>query len=163
MSTRIFMCLSTKLASLHHVDESWFEFKAIVSNIDCRFGMNIGRSWSRELMKSLISHGFKTSVKLRLVWLSSDSKARTFLSLALVLLINASRSSMQFVIGHILVDILQGIFLVFTPSIRVKHLWVDIGGMVCFCAYPQYRGSAYVGGVYIILILRACQTSHTGQ
>ena len=34
---------------------------------------------------------------------------------------------------------------------------------VCFCAYPQYRSSAYVGGVYVILILRAWQTSHKGQ
>jgi hypothetical protein len=25
----------------------------------------------------------------------------------------------------------------------------------CFCAYPQCRSSAYVSGVYLILILRA--------
>jgi hypothetical protein len=31
----------------------------------------------------------KTGVKLCLIWLSSDSKAKTFLSLALILLINA--------------------------------------------------------------------------
>ena len=35
-----------------------------------------------------------SGVKLRLIYLSSDSKARTFLCLALVLLINASGSSM---------------------------------------------------------------------
>jgi hypothetical protein len=29
-----------------------------------------------------------------------------------------------------------------------------------FYAYPQCRSSAYVGGVYVILILRAWQTSH---
>ena len=39
----------------------------------------------------------KTSVKLHLVQLSSDSKAETLLNLALVLLINASGSSTQFV------------------------------------------------------------------
>jgi hypothetical protein len=32
-----------------------------------------------------------------------------------------------------------------------------------FCAYPQCRISVYVGGVYVILILRAWQTSHKGQ
>ena len=42
----------------------------------------------------LLAMASKTGVKLHLVWLSSDSKARTSLSLALVLLINASRSSM---------------------------------------------------------------------
>ena len=31
-------------------------------------------------------------------------------------------------IGHI--------FLVFTPSVGVKHFWVDLDGMACFCAYP---------------------------
>ena len=44
---------------------------------------------------------------------------------------------------------------VFTPSVGVKHFWVDLNGMACFCAYPQCRSSAYVGGVYVILILRA--------
>ena len=48
-----------------------------------------------------------------------------------------------------------GHFLVFTPSVRVKHFWMAPDGMTCFCAYPQYRSSAYVGGVYVILILRA--------
>ena len=42
----------------------------------------------------------------------------------------------------------------FTPSVGVKHFWVDLDGMTCFYAYPQYS-SAYVGGVYVILILRA--------
>ena len=32
-----------------------------------------------------------------------------------------------------------------------------------FCAYSQCRSRAYVGGVYVILILRAWQTSHKGQ
>ena len=32
-----------------------------------------------------------------------------------------------------------------------------------FLAYPQYKSSAYVGGLYVILILRAWQTSHKGQ
>ena len=54
-------------------------------------------------------------------------------------------------IGHI--------FLVFTPNVGVKHFLVDLDGMACFFAYPQCRSSAYVGGVYVILILRAWQTS----
>ena len=44
MNTRIFMCLSTKLVSLHHVDESWLKLKSIVSYIDCRSSTNVGRS-----------------------------------------------------------------------------------------------------------------------
>ena len=51
---------------------------------------------------------------------------------------------------------------VFTPSVGVKYFWVDLDGMACFCAYHQYS-SAYLGGVYVILILRAWQTSHKGQ
>jgi hypothetical protein len=34
--------------------------------------------------------------------------------------------------------------------------------MACVCAYLQCS-SAYVGGVYVILILRAWQTSHKDQ
>ena len=52
---------------------------------------------------------------------------------------------------------------VFTPSVGVEHFWVDLNGMACFCAYPQCWSSAYVGGVYVILILRAWQTFHKGQ
>jgi hypothetical protein len=33
--------------------------------------------------------------------------------------------------------------------------WLDLDGMVCFCAYLQCRSSAYMGDVYVILILRA--------
>ena len=32
-----------------------------------------------------------------------------------------------------------------------------------FYTYPQCRSSAYVSGVYVILILKAWQTSHKGQ
>jgi hypothetical protein len=59
VSTCIFMCLSTKLASSHHVDESWLEFKTIVSDIGRRSSMDVGRSWSRELTEGHVSHGFK--------------------------------------------------------------------------------------------------------
>ena len=52
---------------------------------------------------------------------------------------------------------------VFTPSVGVKHFWVDLNRMACFCAYPQCRSSAYLGGVYVILILRAWQTSKKVQ
>jgi hypothetical protein len=51
-------------------------------------------------------------------------------------------------------NILLRIFLVFTPNVGVKYFWVDLDGMAFFCAYPQCRSSAYVGGVYMILILR---------
>ena len=44
---------------------------------------------------------------------------------------------------------------VFTPTVGVEHFWVNLKGMACFCAYPQCRSSAYLGGVYVILILRA--------
>ena len=93
MSTRIFMCLSTKLVGLHHVDESWLEFKTIVSDIDRRSSTDVGRSWTRELTEGLSAMTSKSCVKLGLIWLSSDAKAETFLSLALVLLINDSGST----------------------------------------------------------------------
>ena len=59
-----------------------------------------------------------------------------------------------------LVDILSSIFLVFTQNVGVKHFWVDLDRMACFCAYPQCWSSAYLDGVYMILILRAWQASH---
>jgi hypothetical protein len=43
----------------------------------------------------------------------------------------------------------------FTPSVGVQHFLVDLDGMACFCTYPQCRSSAYVDGVYVILILGA--------
>jgi hypothetical protein len=51
----------------------------------------------------------------------------------------------------------------FTPGVGVKHFWLDLNGMACICAYPQCRSSAYLGGVYVILILWAWQVSHKGQ
>ena len=51
----------------------------------------------------------------------------------------------------------------FTPSVGVKHFLIDLDGMACYCTYPQRRSSSYLGGVYVILILRARQTSHKGQ
>ena len=50
---------------------------------------------------------------------------------------------------------LSSIFLVFTPSVGVEHFWANLNGMACFCVDPQCRSSAYLGGVYVILILRA--------
>jgi hypothetical protein len=47
---------------------------------------------------------------------------------------------------------------VFTPSVGETFL----GGSkwnVCFCAYFQCKNSAYLGGVYVILILKAWQAS----
>jgi len=55
----------------------------------------------------------------------------------------------------------KNIFL-FTPTIGVEQFWVDlmIGMFLCL---PQSRSSAYVSGVYVILILRECQTSHKAK
>ena len=50
----------------------------------------VGAENSRRVLLDMASN---SGFKLHLIWLSSDSKAGTFLSLALVLLINASRSS----------------------------------------------------------------------
>ena len=46
---------------------------------------------------------------------------------------------------------------------RGKTFFGGSGWKTCFCAYPQCRSSAYLCGVYVILILRAWQTSHKGQ
>ena len=51
----------------------------------------VGAENSRRVLLAMASN---YGVKLHLIWLSFDSKTRTVLSLALVLLINASRSSM---------------------------------------------------------------------
>ena len=48
----------------------------------------------------------------------------------------------------------MNMFLVFTPSVGVKHFWVDLDRIAYFYAYPQCTSSACVGGVYMILILR---------
>jgi hypothetical protein len=52
---------------------------------------------------------------------------------------------------------------VFTPSVGVEHFWVDLDRRHVFAPTPNGRSSAYVGGVYVILILRAWQISHKGQ
>ena len=43
---------------------------------------------------------------------------------------------------------------VFTPSVGVEHFWVDLNGKHVF-APTYFRSSVYLGGVYVILILRA--------
>ena len=57
---------------------------------------------------------------------------------------------------------IKNIFGVFSQC-RSNFFWVNLDGMACCCAYPQCRSSAYLDGVYVILILRAWQTSHKGQ
>ena len=47
MRTSIFMCLSTKLARLHHVDESRLELESIVSDIGYWSSTDVGHSWSK--------------------------------------------------------------------------------------------------------------------
>ena len=54
----------------------------------------VGAENSQRVLLAIASN---SGVKLCLIWLSSDFKARTFLSLALVLMINASRFSTLFV------------------------------------------------------------------
>jgi hypothetical protein len=44
---------------------------------------------------------------------------------------------------------------VFAPSLGVKYFWMDLDGKHVIASIPQCRSSAYVGGVYVILILRA--------
>ena len=78
---------------LHHVDEGWLELKSIVSNINYWSSTMLVVVGAENSWRVLLAIASKIGVKLRLVWLSSSSKARTFLSLALVLLINASGSS----------------------------------------------------------------------
>jgi hypothetical protein len=46
-------------------------------------------------------------------------------------------------------------FWVFTLSVRAKHFQMDQNKMKDECTYSQHRNSAYVDGVYMILILRA--------
>jgi hypothetical protein len=46
-------------------------------------------------------------------------------------------------------------FWVFTLSARAKHFQVHQDEMKDECAYSQCRNSAYVDGVYVILILKA--------
>jgi hypothetical protein len=53
------MWLSTKLAGLHHVDESKLELKSVVYNIDIWSSMDIGGGWSKEFLEILVSHSFK--------------------------------------------------------------------------------------------------------
>ena len=64
---------------------------------------------------------------------------------------------------HLCGENLWSILLVFSPSVGVKYFWVDLDRMAYCYAFPQCRSSAYLGGVYVILILRAWQTSHKGQ
>jgi hypothetical protein len=52
------MCLFTKLASLHHVYKSRLELESIVSYIGFWSSTDVGGDWSKEFMKSLVSHGF---------------------------------------------------------------------------------------------------------
>ena len=87
------MCLYTKLVGLHHVDESWLELKTMSPTLTVgpvRMLVVVGAEKSRRVLFAMASN---SGVKLCLVRLSFDSKTRTFLSLALVLLINASGSS----------------------------------------------------------------------
>ena len=50
---------------------------------------------------------------------------------------------------------LSSMFFVFTPSVGVEHFLGGSRWKAYICAYPQCRSSAYLCGVYVILILRA--------
>ena len=56
----------------------------------------------------------------------------------------------------------KNVFAVYSQC-RSKTFLGESRWNACFCAYPQRRSSTYVGGVYMILILRAWQTSHKDQ
>ena len=49
---------------------------------------------------------------------------------------------------------IKNIFGVYSQC-RSKTFLSGSRGKACFCAYPQCKSSAYVCGVYVILILRA--------
>jgi hypothetical protein len=66
-------------------------------------------------------------------------------------LLRHSNKNLEYLFGG---NLIKHIFDVHS-SVGVKYFWVDLDGMACFCTYPQCRSSAYVGGVYVILILRA--------
>jgi hypothetical protein len=51
----------------------------------------------------------------------------------------------------------------YLPSTRSKSFLGWSRWKTYFCSYPQCRSSAYVGGVYVILILRAWQIAHKGH
>ena len=80
------MCLSAKLACLHHVAT---DSPTLTIGL-ARMLVVVGAENSQRVLLAMASN---SSVKLRLIWLSSDSESRTFLCLALVLLINALGSS----------------------------------------------------------------------
>jgi hypothetical protein len=56
MSTSIFMCLPTKLASLHHVDQRWLELEWLL-NVRSRSSTDVVHSRSWELTEWLVGHG----------------------------------------------------------------------------------------------------------
>ena len=49
MSTSIFMCLSSKRGSLHHVDEAWLELELKVVGFECWSSANVLDARTREL------------------------------------------------------------------------------------------------------------------
>ena len=51
---------------------------------------------------------------------------------------------------------------VFTPRVGIEHFWVDLDGKHVFAPTPRV-GVVHICGVYVILILRAWQTSHKDQ
>ena len=40
---------------------------------------------------------------------------------------------------HLFGEYLMKNILVFSPIVGVKHFWVDLNGMACFCAYPMTK------------------------
>ena len=76
------MCLYTKLVGLHHVDESWLELKTMSPTLTVGPVRMLAIVGAEKSWRDMLAMASNSGVKLRLIWLSSDSKARTFLSLA---------------------------------------------------------------------------------
>jgi hypothetical protein len=87
------MCLPKKLAGLHHIDERGLELESILSKLTLGLVRMLAAVGAENSQRLLLAMVLNSSVKLRLIRLSSDSKADTLMSLALVLLSSTSGSS----------------------------------------------------------------------
>jgi hypothetical protein len=73
------MCLSTELTGLHHVDERRLELESISPTLTSSPVQMLAVVGAENSQRVLLAMASNFGVKLLLIWLSSDSKARTFL------------------------------------------------------------------------------------
>jgi hypothetical protein len=55
MTIDILRGLAAEWALLHHIDESWFEFKIAISDISLRSSNDITTRWSRKVINALLA------------------------------------------------------------------------------------------------------------